>query len=74
MWPISDIESIGRRSDYNLRTTVREDSALGSQRNFQFQLKRPMDEEAYDLLWRKIHEPDSWLTRSAHLRILQHLS
>ncbi len=65
MWLISDIESIGRMSRFNFRVTAREDSILGSERNFQFQLKRPMDEEAYQLLWSNIYEPDSWLARYA---------
>ncbi|MDA2926293.1 hypothetical protein MYX78_03500 [Acidobacteria bacterium AH-259-G07] len=62
-WPIEDIESLGRMSSSHFRITVREHSHSGSIRNFQFQLKRPMDEVAYELFWRKIYEPESWLNR-----------
>ncbi len=60
-WPIEDIESLGRMSRSNIRITAREHSHSGSIRNFQFQLKRPMDDETYERLWRKIYQPQSWL-------------
>ena len=62
-WPIEDIESLGRMSRSNIRITARGHSHLGSIRNFQFQLKQPMDDETYELLWRKIYEPQSWLDK-----------
>ncbi|MCH6569926.1 MAG: hypothetical protein IH794_07450 [Acidobacteria bacterium] len=62
-WPIQDIESLGRMSGSNIRITAWEHSHSGSVRNFQFQLKRPMDGETYKRLWRKIYEPESWLTQ-----------
>jgi len=62
-WPIQDIESLGRMSGSNIRITAWEHSHSGSVRNFQFQLKRPMDGETYERLWRKIYEPESWLTQ-----------
>lgn len=62
-WPLDAIESLGRQSDFSFRITVREQNLLGETRNFQFQLKRPLDKEAYELFWRKIYEPESWLNR-----------
>ncbi len=62
-WPMEDIESLGRMSGSNIRITAREHSHSGSVRNFQFQLKQPMDGETYERLWRKIYEPESWLTK-----------
>ncbi|MDA2934064.1 hypothetical protein MYX82_06945 [Acidobacteria bacterium AH-259-D05] len=62
-WPMEDVESLGRMSRSSFRITVREHSRSGSIRNFQFQLKQPMNEVVYQLLWRKIYEPESWLTQ-----------
>lgn len=62
-WPMEDIESLGRMSGSNIRITAWEHSHSGSIRNFQFQLKRPMDGETYERLWRKIYEPESWLDK-----------
>lgn len=62
-WPIEDIESLGRMSGSNIRVTAWEHSHSGSIRNFQFQLKEPMDGETYERLWRKIYEPESWLDK-----------
>ncbi len=62
-WLIEDIESLGRMSRSNIRITAREHSHSGSIRNFQFQLKQRMDDETYELVWRKIYEPESWLTQ-----------
>ena len=62
-WPIQDIESLGRMSGSDIRITAQEHSHSGSNRNFQFQLKRPMDEGTYERSWRKIYEPESWLTQ-----------
>jgi len=61
-WPFEDIESLGRMSGSNVRITAWEHSHSGSVRNFQFQLKRSMDDETYERLWRKLYEPKSWLT------------
>ena len=66
-WPMKDIESLGRMSASNIRISTREHSHSGSVRNFQFQLKRPMDDETYQRLWRKIYEPESWLERGQTL-------
>lgn len=60
-WRIEEIESLGRMSDFEVRVTVREQSTLRGERNFQFQLKRPIDEAAYEIFWRKVYEPESWL-------------
>ena len=60
---MEDIESLGRMSGSNIRVTAWEHSHSGSIRNFQFQLKRPMDGETYERLWRKIYEPESWLDK-----------
>jgi len=62
-WAIEDIESLGRMSRFKIRFTVREHSHSGSIRNFQFQLKGPMDDGIYQQLWRRIYEPKSWLTQ-----------
>ncbi len=62
-WPLEDIASLGRMSGSNIRITVREHSHSGSVRNFQFQLQRPMDDETYERLWRRIYEPESWLDK-----------
>lgn len=63
LWLFGQIESLGRMSPYDFRLTVREASHAGSTRNFQFQLKRPLDEKVYQELWRKVYEPKSWLVR-----------
>lgn len=60
-WPLQGIESLGRQSDFNLRITAIEQSSRGNRRNYQFQLKRPLDRDMYESLWRKIYEPKSWL-------------
>ncbi len=60
-WPMEDIESLGRMSGTNIRVTAWEHSHSGSIRNFQFQLKEPMDGNTYERLWRKVYEPESWL-------------
>ena len=62
-WPMEDIESLGRMSGSNIRVTAWEHSHSGSIRNFQFQLKEPMDGNTYERLWRKVYEPESWLDR-----------
>ena len=62
-WTIEDIDSLGRMSRSNIRITVREHSHSGSIRNFQFQLKEAMDNTTYEQLWRRVYEPQSWLTR-----------
>ncbi len=62
-WPMEDIESLGRISGSKIRITAWEHSDSGSVRNVQFQLKRPMDDETYERLWRKIYEPESWLDK-----------
>jgi hypothetical protein len=62
-WPMEDIESLGRMSGSHIRIAAREHSHSGSVRNFQFQLKQPMDGETYQRLWRKIYEPESWLDK-----------
>ena len=62
-WPMEDIASLGRMSASHIRITAREHSHSDSVRNFQFQLKRPMDGETYQRLWRRIYEPESWLDK-----------
>jgi len=53
-WPLEHIESVGVRSDYDFRVDTREGG-------FHFQLKRPLDRRIFENLWRRIHEPESWL-------------
>jgi len=60
-WPTGEIRSLGSMSDFSLRLTVREASVLGRERTFQFQLKEPLSRPAFDRLWRRIHEPATWL-------------
>ncbi len=62
-WPLEAIESLGRMSESHIRITAREHSHSGGVRNFQFQLKRPMDSETYQRLWHRIYEPESWLDK-----------
>ena len=62
-WTIEDIDSLGRMSRSHIRITVREHSHSGGIRNFQFQLKEAMDDTTYERLWRRIYEPQSWLTQ-----------
>ncbi len=62
-WPMEDIESLGRMSDSHIRISAREHSHSGGVRNFQFQLKRPMDGATYQRWWHKIYEPESWLDK-----------
>lgn len=64
-WRIEEIEGLGRRSQFEVRVTVREHFASRGERNFQFQLKRPIDEAAYEIFWRKVYEPESWLEQLA---------
>ncbi len=68
-WPLETIEGLGRRSNFSLRITVREQNLLRKERSFEFQLKRPIDGQAYELLWRQVYEPDSWLTQHKRERI-----
>lgn len=53
-WPLEHIESVGVRSDYDFRVDTREGG-------FHFQLKRPLERRIFEDLWRRIHEPESWL-------------
>ncbi|MBI2820710.1 MAG: hypothetical protein HYX74_00665 [Acidobacteria bacterium] len=62
-WLLETIESLGQQSPFTFRITVREQNLLGAERNFQFQLKRAMGDGIYQRLWRKVYEPESWLSR-----------
>ncbi len=53
-WPLEQIESVGARSEYDFRVDTREGG-------FHFQLKRPLERRIFEDLWRRLHEPDSWL-------------
>lgn len=61
-WPPNVIESVGRQSNFDFRITVREVNLLGDAQNFQFQLKRPINQDAYEQLRRKVYEPESWVS------------
>lgn len=53
-WPLEQIENVGSMSEFDFRVVTREGP-------FHFQLKRPLDRPVYENLWRRVHEPRTWL-------------
>jgi hypothetical protein len=55
-WRLHDIENVSSTDSYDLTITTYERAKLhyGSRRGFIFQLKEPLTEDRYNLLWRRI--------------------
>ena len=59
IWRYEDLSSIGSTGPFQLRlsTMERTQGEYGAEKNFIFDLKRRLDPEIYDFLWRKINLP-----------------
>jgi hypothetical protein len=57
-WRYSDIDNVSSSGPFELTLTTFERAKFdyGSLRSFQFQLKRPLDENRYNELWRRLNE------------------
>ncbi|MEB2362568.1 MAG: hypothetical protein HUU41_11175 [Bryobacteraceae bacterium] len=57
-WTLADIENISSSGPYQLTLTTfeRAGSHYGNRKDFNFQLKQPLEEERYDTLWRRLHQ------------------
>jgi hypothetical protein len=71
IWRYEDISSVGTTGPYQLRLTSmdRVQGEFGGDRNFVFQLKRRLDEQAYDFIWWKINGPGISGVRRAPQRL-----
>jgi len=58
-WRYADIESINRLDSYHLTITTYERRKFhyATRRAFNFQLKRPMGDDTYNTLWRRLNRP-----------------
>jgi hypothetical protein len=56
-WRYGDIDNIGTSGPFELTLTTFERALdhYGNRRDFNFQLKEPLDERRYNELWRKLH-------------------
>ncbi len=56
-WRYKDIDNISTSGPFELTLTTFEHAAehYGNRKDFNFQLKEPLDERKYDELWRKLH-------------------
>lgn len=61
-WPLARILDVGRMSSRLLRIEARENNLTGSERNYQFQLKRELSEADFRRLWRTVQESPHWLS------------
>ncbi|MFB3902538.1 MAG: hypothetical protein ACE15E_03735 [Acidobacteriota bacterium] len=59
IWQYEELLSVGTTGPYQLRITAMERTGgeYGSGRNFVFDLKEKLPEQAYDFLWNKINRP-----------------
>jgi len=59
VWRYEDLSSIGSTGPFQLRLSSMERTGgeFGGEKNFIFDLKRRLDPEVYDFLWKKIHLP-----------------
>jgi len=59
IWRYEDLSSIGTTGPFQLRLSgmERTNGEHGAEKNFIFDLKRRLDPEIYDFLWRKINLP-----------------
>jgi hypothetical protein len=59
IWRYGDISSIGSTGPYQLRLTAMErvNGEHGGEKNFVFDLKERLSEEAYDFIWWKVNGP-----------------
>jgi hypothetical protein len=59
VWRYEDLSSIGSTGPFQLRLSSMErtNGEYGAEKNFIFDLKRRLDPEVYDFLWRKINLP-----------------
>jgi len=55
-WLWTDVRSVSRPDPFRLEISTYE-RELGSRRTFTFDLKAPMSDEAYDLLWQRVYRP-----------------
>lgn len=58
IWRLEDIENVSTADPYQLTLVTYERARLhyGSRRGFDFQLKEPLDEQAFQALWRKLNQ------------------
>jgi hypothetical protein len=56
-WRYGDIDNIGTSGPFELTLTTFERALehFGNRKDFNFQLKEPLDERKYDGLWRRLH-------------------
>ncbi len=59
IWRYEDLSSVGSTGPFQLRLSSMERTSgeYGAEKNFIFDLKRRLDPEIYDFLWRKINVP-----------------
>jgi hypothetical protein len=59
IWRYDDLSAVGSTGSFQLRLTSMErtNGEYGAEKNFIFDLKRRLDPEVYDFLWRKINLP-----------------
>ena len=59
IWRYEDLSSVGTTGPFQLRLSSMErtNGEYGAEKNFIFDLKRRLDPEIYDFLWRKINLP-----------------
>ena len=57
IWRYDELLSVGSTGPYQLRITAIEGAGYGHGKNFVFELKERLPEQAYDFLWNKINRP-----------------
>lgn len=57
-WRMQDIENVSSSDPYQFTLTTHEraQTHYGSRKDFNFQLKQPLDEKQYQLLWRRLNQ------------------
>jgi hypothetical protein len=55
-WRYSDIRDVGRLGRYQLEIATWEDNRWTDGKSYVFDLKRPITEEEYDTLWRRLYD------------------
>jgi hypothetical protein len=60
-WRYQDIENVSTSGPFQLTLTSfeRAKSHYGNLKGFNFQLKEPLDEKRFNLLWRRLHQPQA---------------
>jgi hypothetical protein len=54
-WYWTDLQSVGRTGPYRIELSTYERETGGSERNFNFELKEPLPEDVYDMVWSKVY-------------------